>query len=282
MQPLTCPADSPSRLRQMGRSLLDLIFPACCAACGMRFVRDTPQPVRQPASDRLVTDRLPAAFVGEMVCPACLQAMQAIQAPLCTVCGGGFQSPHTHSHPCGDCQRTPPTFDQARSVAVYGGALREMVHRFKYQSMAQLSQGLGLLLGWGAGVWYGDRHHDLIVPVPLHGSRLRQRGFNQAELMVRRWISALRKAFPEQALPAIMADNLYRMRATAPQNQLNRSQRQANIHGAFGVRNPASFYDKSVLLVDDVFTTGATVSECARVLSRAGARRVDVLTLARA
>ena len=111
---------------------------------------------------------------------------------------------------------------------------------------------------------------DLIVPVPLHPKRLKQRGFNQALLLAR--------AFPEVPLGR---EAVVRVRHTVPQVELKPKERRDNVKGAFAVPDPALVKGKNVLLLDDVYTTGATVRECAKVLRRAGARRVDVLTVAR-
>ena len=121
--------------------------------------------------------------------------------------------------------------------------------------------------------WDGDAI-DLLVPVPLHVKRLRERGFNQAHLLIRRW--AKQEGIPFDGL------TLSRSRWTAPQTGLSRSERRKNIKGAFSIRHPERIKGRKIVLVDDVYTTGATVNECARVLMKAGAEFVDVLTLARA
>lgn len=150
----------------------------------------------------------------------------------------------------------------------------EAIHLLKYGKKSPLSRPLSNLARetffrlWGVG------GIDLIVPVPLHVKRLRERGFNQALILIRKW------AKQEQ----IIFDGLtlYRNRWTEPQTTLSRIERWKNIKGAFSLRHPGRIKGRKILLVDDVYTTGATVNECARVLMKAGAKFVDVLTLARA
>jgi len=161
------------------------------------------------------------------------------------------------------------------SAAVYDGVLREAIKRFKFKKRRGLAEPLGILL-----VRYLSRTPELkvdemeaIVPVPLHRQRERQRGFNQVDLLAR----IVSKYFE---VPVISA--LARVRRTAPQFDLPREARRANIKGAFKVVEPKAIYNRKVILLDDIYTTGSTVAECSRALQTAGARRVEILTLSRA
>jgi ComF family protein len=130
---------------------------------------------------------------------------------------------------------------------------------------------------------YWDRKKvDLVIPVPLHNQKFRKRGFNQSYLLIRSWKSISSPVGAEASDIPVNTDVLIRDKATVPQTDLGRQQRLKNIKGAFSVRIPEKVIAKKVLLVDDVYTTGATVNECARVLLKAGAELVDVLTVARA
>jgi ComF family protein len=177
---------------------------------------------------------------------------------------------HSPDHQCGDCREKPPKFDRAVSAAVYENALAEAIHLFKYSKKANWSRPLGRLLCTRVAD-FGKL--DVILPVPLHSKRLRQREFNQSLLLARE--VSLASGIPLQV------DNLRRMRWTLPQIELNGDERRKNVRGAFEVIRPDRVQDQSVLLIDDVYTTGATVNECARVLKRAGAETVNVLTVAR-
>jgi ComF family protein len=162
----------------------------------------------------------------------------------------------------------------ARAFGVYDGSLLEAIHRFKYTGKTPLSRPLSLLARETFCQFWGEKAIDLLIPVPLHVKRLRDRGFNQALLLAKRWAKLENLSLDPFAL--------LRTRWTEPQTSLSRNERKKNIKGAFAVKEPESVRGERLLLVDDVYTTGATVNECARVLMNAGAEFVDVLTLARA
>lgn len=233
-------------------SILHWIYPVDCTVCG------------GPAEDR----RLPS------ICRPCWNSIGPIEGPVCPRCGRPFNSPlalmHSPSHVCGSCRERPPIFDQALSPYRYEGALEQAIRLFKYRGRANLAYPLADL----ALVWM-DRIPtvDLVIPVPLHPSRLRKREYNQALLLADRIARRL-------SLP-LSYDHLVRVRATRPQTELDRADRAGNVRRAFAVQQPAYLEGQRVLLVDDVFTTGATANECARTLRRAGVRSIAVLTLAR-
>jgi ComF family protein len=205
----------------------------------------------------------------DLACPRCLGEIELIPQPYCSCCGAPFRGGVGLEHLCQECLLNPPPFSRARAAALYEGVVLQAIHRLKYQRQLIYARFLGQLLAaspareLAAGA-------DLLVPVPLHPRRLRWRGFNQALLLAR--------AFPSIPLGR---DVLVRRRPTLPQLKLSPIQRQTNVKGAFLVPEPATVAGKTVLLVDDVYTTGATAKECARALNRAGVGRVEVLTLAR-
>jgi ComF family protein len=152
--------------------------------------------------------------------------------------------------------------------------LQKAVHLFKYQGKPALGKVLGKWMAAFGAHLLDDCTYDFLMPVPLHPQRLRERGYNQA-LHLCTWVHSIHE-IPIDYL------SLRRIRHTIPQVGLDRQARKRNIKGAFALKAPKTVEDLSVLLVDDVYTSGATVNECAKVLTRAGARCVDVLTLARA
>jgi ComF family protein len=173
---------------------------------------------------------------------------------------------------CAACLRRPPPYRDARSAARYTGVAREALHALKFRGQARLAAPLSdLLVDVCAAA--APLLADLVVPVPLHPERERQRGFNQSALLARRLASRLRLPCRTRALE--------RWRPTRPQTELTGRERRRNVRGAFSVAEPARVRDRHVMLVDDVLTTGATVLECSRVLVRAGARAVSVVTVAR-
>jgi ComF family protein len=175
------------------------------------------------------------------------------------------------------CRQTEPPFIKAAAYGSYEGGLRELIHLLKYEQVRPAANVLGRMLAEVIdGLAPRFAGSVLMVPVPLSPRKLRQRGFNQSEVIAR---SAL-KLKPSESLvlsPAV----LERSRDTQSQTGLSRHQRQENVRGAFKVANPDEIAGREILLVDDVFTTGTTVSECARILRRAGASKIWVATVAR-
>jgi ComF family protein len=170
----------------------------------------------------------------------------------------------------------------ARASLVYEKNATEVIHCFKYKAKIQLAESLSELLLTTFRLFWEKDSVDVIVPVPLHPKRLRQRGFNQSYLLVRYWKMLAASTSLDPCNFEIERDVLVRKRPTAPQTALGRERRAANIKNAFDIRGREIIKNKRVLLVDDVYTTGATVNECARLLLKYGAEHVDVLTLARA
>jgi ComF family protein len=174
---------------------------------------------------------------------------------------------------CAACRGRPPGFDYARAAARYDGVVREALHAFKFRSRWTLAAPLADLLVEVVAGHLPDGIPDLLLPVPLHPRRERERGFNQASLLARRVGRSLGCPVRETVLARVVA--------TRSQTELDAAARRANVRNAFAVRRPALVAGRHVVLVDDVLTTGATLSECARRLREAGASRVGALTVAR-
>jgi ComF family protein len=270
------------RLRALGAVAVDAVFPARCCGCGRflkrRRISEYPEPCGGgPGLHREVCDNLTG-----ILCETCSQLIEWVRSPLCTSCGRPFDAPQAVDHPCGHCQENPAGFFRARSAAVYRGAFKALICAYKYQYRGELAVPLARILWRTLTLYWNPQQIDCIIPVPLHRRRLRERGFNQAELVIRAWPSALRSPDRHLKQPPLLVNNLVRTRHTAPQTGMDRRQRVANMVGAFKLVDPCSVRGRRVLLVDDVLTTGATVNACAGVLRRAKAASVEVLTLARA
>jgi len=227
---------------------------------------------------------------GAGICRKCWKGFRAWTGPLCLGCGLPFPSERTFESSealCAECRRQEYAFDLARSFGLYSGNLRAAILQLKFHRRERLGRKLGELL---CPLWSSIRAPDLenppiLVPVPLHHHRQRQRGYNQAELLARGLAKGLahRADGPATAKTLRVESHcLRRLRPTLPQTGLDPRARRDNVRGVFAVASPKRIYQRTVLLVDDVMTTGATLSACAEVLRRAGARRVLVLTLARA
>lgn len=246
-----------SSVSGVAESLFATLFPSDCRLCGHPLVN---------------ISRLP-------VCQPCLSGIHAIAGSVCAVCGERLFTPYAVSageNRCGVCGRAEPPFVKAVAYGSYDGGLRELIHLLKYEQVQPAAVVLGRMLAEAVtgleSAW--TRNSIVVVPVPLHARKLRQRGFNQSELIARHAIKLTGRLLLDPRV-------LQRRRETQSQIGLTRHQRRENLRGAFVVPRPEEIAGRDVLLVDDVFTTGTTVSECARVLRRAGASKVFVATVAR-
>ncbi len=227
------------RGQQVWSALIDLLFPPRCGGC---------------------------QAAGSLWCEACRAAVKPIVPPWCEKCGEPFVTERL----CANCRAYPLEIEKIRSVAVFDGVLRQAIHRFKYQRVSSLAEPFGNRL---ADYWRAEQlAADWLIPVPLHPSRERDRGYNQSELLARQL--ARRVNVP------VRRNGLRRTRATAVQMTLNAVQRRENVVGAFECVE-ARVRGMRVVIVDDVSTTGATLDACAQAVLKAGAVSVMGLTLAR-
>ncbi len=236
----------------LAKSLELLLFPSYCRLC--RELLDEP---------------------GErIVCGACLRRIVPRRGAVCPVCGR-FLEGSGGDHLCAACLETPPDYTVHRSCGAYGGALKEVLLLFKYRKCAPLSGPLARYaqeaLAPEARLWEGA---DLLVPVPLHPAKRRERGFNQSRLLARDLAGRGRLK--------VLSGSLVKARNVPAQAGLRAADRERNVIGAYAVRRPERIRGRVLILVDDVTTTGATLRECARVLLEAGAKEVRAITLAQA
>src|SRR3984893_18777884 len=225
------------RSLRIGRAVVDGVLPPRCLACG-----------------EMVDD-------PDVLCGRCWAGITFFAPPWCVGCGLPFPHPMGEDALCGACARERRSWDPARAVLRYGKKSRRLVLRLRPGDRPDLAGAFGR---WrhraGKEVLAGA---DLLVPVPLHWTRLFQRRYNQAALLAQ----AIRSA----GGPDVAGDGLVRRRRTPSQGHLGPAARERNVRGAFAIQAGRSFAGKRVVLIDDVMTTGATVEECARVIKRAGA-----------
>ncbi len=259
------PALAPPRLRVAAwrewlTAAVDLVFPPFCPLCAARL----------------------GAGRRDPLCGACWERLERIVAPCCRRCGipfGVFASDDVSGETmpggllCGSCRAARPPWAYARAAAHYGECARDALHAFKFGGRRALASPLGDLLA-ELGPTLPLAAVDVVVPVPLHPRRERERGFNQSWLLARRLAATW-------GLTA-RADVLTRRVATAAQTDLGAAARRLNVRDAFTVRRPELVAGRHVLLVDDVLTTGATAAACAVALRVGGAATVGVVTVARA
>ncbi len=237
-------------LGRLADEIAGLLFPPRCQVCG--------------------------ELGDDLICSSCREDMVLIAAPRCVHCGVPLPPTPAGPNLCAEC-RQGRDFSGARSVGLHTGSLRQAVLRYKFQRRRRLAKPLAEML---ASVFEAETSGGLplsgcaaLVPVPLYPARRAWRGFDQAELLCRRLSEIVE-------LP-VWTDVLARIRDTQPQVELSGRERRENVRGAFEARHRYRLKGKSLILVDDVFTTGATLSACARMLRKAGATAVYALTVTR-
>jgi ComF family protein len=218
------------------------------------------------------------------VCPDCLKSIHPIRGKVCSVCGERVLSAYADLDDdglrrCPVCRRIDRPFERAVAYGSYDDGLRELIHLLKYHGVRPAATVLGRMLAEAVTPLIPEFGPDavLVIPVPLFKGKHRQRGFNQSELIA----SAALKSLKADSAFELATGMLIRTRPTDSQIGLTSHQRRENLHGAFAVPHAHEIKARDILLVDDVFTTGTTATECARVLRRAGASRVWVATAAR-
>jgi ComF family protein len=229
----------PARGRQLWEQFTNLLFPPRCGGCGAP---------------------------GSLWCENCRAATILVEPPFCEKCG----EPNNPTRLCSKCRALLLQIEQIRSVALFLGPLRQGIHRFKYERLAGLADPFGAML---ADYWRTMQlTADWLVPVPLHPSRERDRGYNQSNLLA--------QCLATQVGISVIAKGLRRTRVTAVQMELNAAQRKENVSGAFACADER-VRGARVIIIDDVCTTGATLEACAVALLKTGAASVMGLTLAR-
>lgn len=270
----------------LGRVIINAVFPPKCSGCGSFFkpgksnLKKIPDAIIKNSNSPETISLSFQLLMAPFLCSTCFENFLPVESPFCSQCGIMFKSRVTDDHICGECLADPKNYGKARSSGAYDRALMEVIHALKYRGRIELAQPLGLLL-FAVFINYWDPLDiDLILPAPLHVTRFRKRGFNQAFLLIKEWPKIAKNLGFMLSETQINKDVLVRNRNTGQQTGLDRSGRKKNIKNAFSLKRSKLINGKRILLVDDVYTTGATVNECARILLRGGAKRVDVLTLA--
>ena len=228
-----------------------LVYPEVCQVCGAAR----------------------ATAVEGYVCGGCRAKVRFIREPFCERCGRPFEGDITQRFECANCREMEWHFEWARSAVVARDPVLEVIHRYKYQRALWFEPFLAELLIRAAGSFLSGQSGMMIVPVPLHPTKEREREFNQAERLAHRLGAATGVAVSRRLLRRVVP--------TRSQTQLSRQERLANVRNAFAMRDGQRLNGERIVLVDDVFTTGATTSACARVLRAAGAGEVWVWTVAR-
>ncbi|HMJ07169.1 MAG TPA: ComF family protein [Chthoniobacterales bacterium] len=239
----------PKKLEPL-RALVSLFYPPLCTVCSA-----------------------PIDFAAYL-CESCAAKAQRIKPPFCAICSEPFDGAITDIFSCANCEHRVLHFEAAVAACRSRGVVRQILHEFKYRRQTYLRHPIAdWLVETLADPRLEGRRFDCVIPVPLHPARKRERGFNQAELLAE--ILSARAGLP-------MQNALERIRYTTTQTAFDRAERMENLHNAFRLRKKADVRGWRVLLIDDVLTTGSTLSECARVLKAGGAVSVHAATAGRA
>ncbi len=234
------------------KGILDFVFPPVCSICG------------KTDSDSKYA----------LLCDGCINEFKIIEEPFCTICGTPFISKEVENHPCSQCLKTRPYYNRSRSAGIYSGTLEDTIKTYKYKKVRSLFKPLSDFMFSRIEENFHEFSFDYVVPVPLSGKRLRNRGFHNAYLLA--------KTISEKRSIPVNFRNLIKFKDTKPQVELKFKERKTNILGSFKIMNTEMFKEKSILLIDDVYTTGNTLNECAKVLKKEGkAQRVECFTLAK-
>ena len=240
-------------LRGLVSGLNNILFPNVCLLCQTFIPSQNPTP---------------------SLCLNCDNKIQENAPPFCLKCSRQLIITENEDHTlCPECQKHSYAFDSAWGICVYDETMRRLLHLFKYGQKTSLRHYFKDRILSFLHTYHIDlSDYDRIVPIPLHSVRLRERGYNQSELLA--------QTLAEQFHLTLCTNNFFRVKNTPYQARLTQKDRWTNIAGAFRIKQTFQFSNNKILLVDDLMTTGATVSEAARILKQAEAKRVDVLTLA--
>ena len=239
-------------LRRTWFVALDFFLPSLCIVC----------------SRRVHPDQIEYAFL----CSDCEHELETVELPICPACGASHLTPIDGKY-CRHCPPRPHYFDAARGVVRYNELAAELIKAFKYERLLSIGEWMGNMMFLHADK-YLPFECDVVTTVPLHFTRRAQRGFNQADLIARRLCEVAKWRY--------VPDALSRVRATPKQTFMTPRERERNVRDAFVVVDEEIVRGRSIMIIDDVFTTGSSANECARMLRDAGAGRIIIFTFARA
>jgi ComF family protein len=219
--------------------------------------------------------------MSAFLCKTCITQFSPVTPPLCLKCGITFNTINDSSHLCHECINSKKYFNRAYSFGIYNRVLKKLIHQFKYNGMIHLAEPFGIFLFYTFYKNHGLENTDIITPVPLHIKKLRHRGYNQSYLLIRKWPYFLKTFKKNKNIYSIKKELLIRLVPTISQTKLNKKQRKLNVKNAFKINPAYNIRGKKILMVDDIFTSGQTADECAKVLMQNHAASVNIITLSR-
>ena len=231
-------------MRKISRKLVDFLLPPTCPICYQKMENDG-------------------------LCPKCFSELEFIGTQKCSICGRPLDAIVPGMAVCAKCLKSPPYFRQAEAVLKYNAVSKKLILAFKHSDHIELNELFAKWISQNSSEII--KRNDVLIPVPLHRRRLIKRKYNQSALLAQKLAKKYGKIYDPLTL--------IRTKSTRSQGHLSPKKREKNVLGAFQVKRSQMVQGKSVLLIDDVFTTGATVNECSKILIKSGAKSVDVLTL---
>lgn len=231
-------------------AIINLLYPAICRVCSKKINR-----------------------LNQNICNGCINKIKERLPPFCIKCGKQLNGHPELTAECCDCKNENPYFDRAWSACYYEGVLKELIHDFKYKKITALSTDFTTLITDFMKKYNIARNCHLVIPVPMHPRRLFKREINHSDILAKNIAKELNIRYSNRILKKI--------KDTPVQSTLKRHERIKNLSSSFSFKNSSLVRGKNILIVDDLFTTGSTVNECARVLKDAGAESIEVITLAR-
>lgn len=250
----------------------ELIYPDICIVCGNFFNK------KDLKSINILREVIFKDIFSDILCPDCIKKISTPE-DICIKCGRAVNHGNCSGAVCGNCLESKWHFNIIRSSFLLDGVILDLVKMLKYKDKAFLAKKMSWFMVKTYLESFGDNVHDIFMPIPMHKNKLRKRGYNQTMILA---LEILKKAKNKSVLfPELKKNILMKKANTQPQTGLNFHMRKSNLKRAFRVKDFSSLINKSVLLIDDVVTTGATIDECAKNLLDAGAKKVDAITFAR-
>lgn len=239
---------------KMLEQILELVYPSniYCIACGNLIDKTRPY----------------------SLCDKCIKEIHWISKNTCSICGKSLYPSTDASEVCYECKGVQHSFDKGYSCAVYEGPVKEILSGFKYKGKSYMGNIIGDMMLDRAQGFIQDIDFQTVIPIPMHKSKKKSRGFNQSEILAKKIAFGLGKEYRN--------DILFKQRNTPPMSSLDSTERRINLHGAFqiGYNKDEAIKDKDIMLVDDVYTTGSTLDECATLLKKSGTDKVFIYTFA--
>ncbi len=278
-------------MSRIAQTVLSCFFPNKCLSCGTFFSFSEKAGTYPPFFNKTKknlnlylhqnSNDLFYDLMSGFLCKTCIKQFSPVTSPLCPKCGITFNTINDCDHLCHECITSKKYFNQAYSFGIYNRAFRKLIHQFKYNGLIHLAKPFGIFLFYAFYKNHGLDNTDIIAPVPLYIKQMRQRGYNQSYLLIREWPYLLKILKKDKKNCSIKKELLIKFMPSISQTKLDKNQRKLNVKNTFKINPAYNIKGKKILIVDDIFTSGQTADECAKILIKNHAANVNIITLAR-